>query len=82
MKGEKNDKRIVHLIVKGESRATDQHAYFGSVACIYDHYPKDLIGIGYPALRNYGITEDKPYENSRVIIRRGRLLTKDRRNKK
>ena len=77
----KTEKRVVHLTIKGDSRQTDKHAYFGSVACIYDHYTKDQIGITYAALRNYGITEDKPYENKNVIIRRGRLVTKDQSGK-
>ncbi len=77
MSRQKFEKRVVHLIVKGADRDSDKHAYFGSVACIYDHYTKEQIGITYASLRNYGITDDKPYENQKVIIRRGRLLTKD-----
>ena len=82
MTSDKNEKRIVHLTIKGDTRAQDIHAYFGSVACIYDHFQKEQIGISYAALRNYGITESKPYENARVIVRRGRLLTKDQKAKK
>ena len=77
MDKEKFEKRVVHLTIKGDGRSADQHSYYGSVACIYDHFSKDQIGITYAALRNYRITEDKPYENQKVIIRRGRLVTKD-----
>lgn len=81
MEKTKSEKRVVHLIIKGETREKDQHAYFGSVACIYDHYTKEQIGITYASLRNFTITEDKPYENKNVIIRRGRLVTKDQKHK-
>ena len=73
----KFEKKVIHLTIKGG----DQHSYYGSVACIYDHHTEEEIGIKYSSLRNYGITEDKPYENQKVIIRQGKLLTKDRKEK-
>lgn len=79
---EKFEKKVIHLILKGETRKEDEHAYFGSVACIYDHYDEKTIGITYGSLRNYGISEDKPYENQNVIIRQGKLLTKDRKEQR
>lgn len=78
MDKEKFEKKVIHLIIKGETRAKDIHAYFGSVACIYEHYSVEDIGITYGSLRNYGISEDNPYENKKVIIRQGKLWTKDR----
>ena len=74
MTKEKFEKKVVHLTIKDG----DRHSYYGSVACIYDHFTEEEIGIKYSSLRNYGISEDKPYENQKVIIRQGRLLTKDR----
>ncbi len=73
---EKFEKTVVHLYLK----ATNSHSYYGSVSCIYDHYTEDEIGIKYTSLRNYKIEEDKPYENKKVIIRKGKLHTKDRQN--
>ena len=70
----KFEKKVIHLTIK----EGDQHSYYGSVACIYDHHTVDEIGIKYSSLRNYGITENKPYENQKVIIRQGKLLTKDK----
>lgn len=75
---DKFEKKVIHLILKGGDRAEDEHAYFGSVACIYDHYTEEEIGITYGSLRNYGVSEEKPYENKKVIIRQGKLWTKDR----
>ena len=74
----KFEKKVIHLILKGDSREHDLHAYFGSVACIYDHFTEEQVGITYGSLRNYGVSEDKPYENKNVIIRQGKLWTKDR----
>ena len=76
MGAEKFEKTVIHLYLK----ATNSHSYYGSVSCIYDHYTEDEIGIKYTSLRNYKIEEDKPYENKKVIIRKGKLHTKDRQN--
>lgn len=77
---DKFEKKVVHLIIKGENRESDTHSYFGSVACIYSHYTEEEIGITYGSLRNYGLSENKPYENKKVIIRQGKLWTKDRKD--
>lgn len=81
MAKEKFEKKVIHVIFKGETREQDTHAYFGSVACIFDHYTDKQVGITYGSLRNYGVSEDKPYENKNVIILQGKLLTKDRKDK-
>ena len=72
----KFEKKVVHLTIKDG----DVHSYYGSVACIFDHYSEEEIGITYGSLRNYGISDEKPYENSKVIIRQGKLQTKDRKD--
>ena len=81
MEKEKFEKKVVHVIFKGETREKDKHAYFGSVACIFDHYTDKQVGITYGTLRNIGLSETKPYENDKVIILKGKLLTKDRKEK-
>lgn len=73
----KFEKTVIHLTIK----AGDQHSYYGSLACIFDHHSEEEIGVKYSKLRNYGISQDKPFENQKVIIRKGRLLTKDRKEK-
>lgn len=82
MNKDKFEKKVIHLIIKGDSREQDTHAYFGSVACIYEHYTEEEIGITYGSLRNFGVSEGKPYENKNVIIRQGKLWTKDRKDNK
>ncbi|MDE5900455.1 MAG: hypothetical protein K2H33_03760 [Muribaculaceae bacterium] len=64
------ERTVIHLEKDG------QHYYFGSLASVFDHFTNDELGIGYGALRNYGITSDKPYINSKCIIRKGVLLQK------
>lgn len=67
---EKVERTVVHLEIDG------QHHYFGSVANIYEYFTVEQIGISYGALRNYGLSNDKPYQNARCIIRKGVLLAK------
>ena len=67
---EKVERTVVHLEINGE------HHYYGSVANIYEYYTPEQIGIGYGALRNYGLSADKPYRNAKCIIRKGVLLAK------
>ena len=40
-----------------------------------DHWDKDALGVGYAYLRNYGISEEKPFRNARCIIRKGIIIT-------
>ena len=77
MTDNKFEKTVVHLTIK----ATDIHSYYGSISCIYEHYSDEEIGITYGSLRNFGLSENKPYENKKVVIRKGRLHTKDRKSK-
>lgn len=64
------DRTVIHVEVDG------QHHYFGSLASIYDIFTPQQLGISYGSLRNYGLSEDKPYQNARCIIRKGILITK------
>ena len=43
-----------------------------------DHWDKDALGVGYAYLRNYGISEDKPFRNNKCIIRKGIIMTSSR----
>ena len=64
------DRTVIHVEVDG------QHHYFGSLASIYDFFTPQQLGISYGSLRNYGLSEEKPYQNARCIIRKGTLITK------
>lgn len=67
-----NNKTVIHLEYKGENY------YYGSIACIFDYFTSDQLGITYNSLKNYGLSKDKPYVNSKCIIRKGQLVTKER----
>lgn len=66
-------KKVIHL----EFKATSEHHYFGSMLSIYNNLTEDKIAMcpSYGSLRNYGLSEKKPYENNHVIIRKGDLKT-------
>ena len=70
----KQERQVIHLYLKKENL----HQYFGSTANIYEFYSVDDIGITYGALRNYfhKNQDEKMYENSKVIIRKGILMAK------
>ncbi|MFV0470680.1 MAG: hypothetical protein ACK5L7_01410 [Paludibacteraceae bacterium] len=71
-KTEKQERTVIHLYIK----ENDKHFYFGSMANIYEHFKKEDIGISFGSLRNYGLSSTKPYENNKIIIRKGILLAK------
>ena len=67
---EKIERTVIHLEIDGE------HHYFGSIANMYEYFTPQQLGISYGALRNYGLSNDKPYINSKCTIRKGVLLSK------
>lgn len=69
-KENKQERTVIHLQIG------DNHHYFGSIANIFEHFDAEIIGISYGSLRNYGLSENKPYQNNKCIIRKGILLAK------
>lgn len=69
---EKKERTVIHLYIKEH----DTHHYFGSLANIYEHFSIEELGISYGSMRNYKLTAESPYENSKCIIRKGVLLAK------
>lgn len=67
---------VVHLEIGG------QHYYYGNLKALSDHWDKDALGVGYAYLRNYGISELKPFHNDKCIIRRGIIITSTRKSEK
>ena len=67
---EKKERTVIHLEFKGE------HHYFGSVANLFEFFTAEELGISYGALRNYGLSAEKPYVNKKCTIRKGKLLSK------
>ncbi len=72
---DKTLRTVIHLEINGE------HHYFGSIANMYDYFTPEQLGVTYGSLRNYGLSEDKPYQNSKCIIRKGKLLQKPQQKK-
>lgn len=68
-----HERQVIHL------QLGEEHYYFGSVAALYDHFSKEVIGIAYGSLRNYGLSPNKPYRNDKTgaIIRVGVLVAKE-----
>lgn len=62
---------IIHV-----ETADGRHEYFGSVAAIYDKFTRDDIGIALASLWSYGLSEDHPYQNKLVTIRKGTVIRK------
>lgn len=70
----KQDRTIIHVEVKD----THEHFYFGSAAAMFeDSRVKNLLRIKYQTFRTKRISEEKPYENEFVIVRKGDLNTID-----
>lgn len=66
---EKQERTIVHLELDGK------HYYYGNLKALCDNWDKDAIGVSYNYLKNYNITDEKPYRNDRCVIRRGIIVT-------
>lgn len=52
-----------------------KHFYFGSIAAIFEKFKRETLGVAIRALYVFGIEENNPYENGRIIIRKG-IVTK------
>ena len=63
---------IIHL----EFRRAGIHHYFGSIAAIFDTFDPDTIGVSKRRLWDFNITEDRPYKNKSVIVRKGAMRRK------
>jgi hypothetical protein len=67
---EKVERTVIHLEIGGA------HHYFGSIANMFEYFTPQQLGISYGALRNFGLSSEKPYTNSKCTIRKGLLLSK------
>lgn len=68
----KQERAIVHLEKDG------RHYYYGNLKALTDHWDKDALGVSYNYLKNLNIPEDNPFINKKCIIRRGYLITSER----
>lgn len=54
----------------------DTHAYFGSIAAIFDTFPPEKLGVSKFRLWSFGITQERPYRNKICTIYRGEIQRK------
>ncbi len=70
----KHDRTIIHVEVKN----THEHIYFGSAAAMFeDPRVSALLKIKYQTFRTKRVSDQRPYENEFVIVRKGNLHTID-----
>lgn len=70
----KHDRTIIHVEVKD----THEHIYFGSAAAMFeDPRVSALLKIKYQTFRTKRVSDQRPYENEFVIVRKGNLHTID-----
>ena len=68
----KQDRTIIHVEVKD----THEHLYFGSAAAMFeDSRVRELLKIKYQTFRTKRVSAEHPFENERVIVRKGNLNT-------
>ena len=68
----KQERAIVHLEKDGK------HYYYGNLKALTDHWSKESIGVSYTYLKNLNISGDNPYRNDKCVIRRGIIVTSER----
>lgn len=66
----KKERTVIHL------QLGEVHEYYGSIANVFEFHTAKELGITYGSLRNYGLSADKPYQNTRCFIRKGVLRQK------
>ena len=57
-----------------------QHYYYGNLKALCDNWDKDVIGVSYSYLRNYGIAVENPYVGKKCTIRKGIIITSQRKS--
>lgn len=65
----KQVRSIVHLEVDGK------HYYYGNLKALCDNWGKDKIGVSHSYLKNLNISAENPFCNGECIIRRGVIIT-------
>ena len=70
----KQERAIVHLEKDG------RHYYYGNLKALCDHWSKEEIGVSHAYLKSLNISDEKPFSNSKCIIRRGIIVTSPKNN--
>lgn len=76
MKKQEQFRQVIHLYFV----ETDEHYYFGSLSALYEHYNHIQLGVALQTLYNQWKTN--VYSNEKVVIRKGKLISKKNEIKK
>lgn len=68
----KQERSVIHLEINGE------HYYYGNLKALCDNWNKDDLDVAYNYLKNYGISNERPYIGKKCIIRKGIITTSPR----
>lgn len=68
----KQERAVIHLELDG------QHYYYGNLKALCESWNKDILGVAYNYLKNYGIDNEHPYIGKKCIIRKGIIITSPR----
>ena len=71
-KMDKQERAVIHLEKDG------QHYYYGNLKALCDNWDKDDLDVAYNYLKNYGISNERPYIGKKCIIRKGIITTSPR----
>lgn len=67
---EKYQRQVIHLFIK----ESEEHHYFGSIPAMYENFTPEQLGVSMSSL--YNRWKQEPWINSKVILRKGRLVSK------
>lgn len=67
----KKENTLIHV----EFKAGGDH-YFGGISAIYEMFSAKTLGVSQSRLYSFDIEENKPYQNSTCIIRKGNVVRK------
>lgn len=65
----KQERAIIHL------QLGDNNYYYGNIKAMCDSWDRDTLGVSYNYLRNYGLEENKPYVGKKCVVRKGVIVT-------
>ncbi|WP_303920870.1 hypothetical protein [Draconibacterium sediminis] len=69
---EKYQRQVIHLYFI----ETDEHHYFGSIPAMYENFTAKQLGVSMSSL--YNRWKKEPWINKKVILRKGRLVVKNK----
>ena len=50
-------------------------ALLWELKALCDQWGVEVLGLSYAKLRNYGLSQDKPYVSQNFVIRKGKIIT-------